>query len=588
MHYLPEKKGALSFSGGKALTAAAVLTALITFMVYIPALRNGFVDWDDQAYVYENTLIRSIDSEFFKYIFTTPVHANWHPLTVLSYAVDYSIWGLNPWGYHLVNIFFHAINTSLVFILTYALVRTAGKQKTGSGLFLFVAGVFTALLFGLHPLHVESVAWVSERKDVLSAFFFLLSILFYLKYASPDSSKKVLYYSGALFSFILAILSKPMAITLPVVLLILDFYPLERLTVKVTDLRNLVVEKAPFFIVTVISAFLTIWAQKKALIPLASVPVFLRISIALRAFVFYLYKMLLPLGLSPYYPYDYNPHPSIKDFFNYEYSGSFALLAVATIFCVITAKRHKFFLAAWAYYIVTLIPVSGIVQVGGQAAADRYAYLPSLGPFMLAGAGAGYLISRCKTQVRIFCLAVIMVLFAVLAILTVRQTSVWKDTLSLWSRTIDIYPDSIPVVHLNRGKEYMKRGDYKKSIEDFDIAIRLVPGYTEAYLSRGMCYGLSGQPEKAIPDFTMAIELNPKDPNPYHNRGVAYLNSGEFTKAADDIKKSIELAPDSGVARLNLGLAYLKLGKKDLAIENFKKANELGVKQAREYLDKIN
>ncbi|MBI5888385.1 MAG: tetratricopeptide repeat protein [Deltaproteobacteria bacterium] len=587
---LSDKDSVIGFPVSKKATlCAAVLSALITFIVYIPALWNGFVGWDDPAYVYENAAIQSINSAFFNYIFTTPVNGNWHPLTILSYAVDYAIWGLDPWGYHFVNILFHAVNTALVFILTFELARAGGRRMEGSaGLFELAAGLVAALLFGLHPLHVESVAWVSERKDVLSAFFFILTILAYLRYAAAGSAKKGAYYGGALFFFILALLSKPMAITLPAVLLVLDFYPLERPDVKagIKGIYRLITEKTPFFILAAIASFLTVWAQKNALIPLANVPVLLRIFIAFRAFVFYLYKMIVPLGLSPYYPYDYNPDPSVKDFLNYEYAGSLALLAVVTILCIVTAKRHKVFLAAWLYYIITLIPVSGIVQVGGQAAADRYAYLPSLGPFMLAGVGAGYLAVMHKKQARAFCFAAAAAVLIVLSALTVRQIRVWKDTLSLWSRTIEIFPDSIPVIHLSRGREYLKMGDFKRAIMDFDIAIGIYPDYGDAYTARGRAYGQSGEREKAVRDFNRAIELNPKDAASYHDRGVTYLNGGEYGKAAEDIKKSIELAPDHGMAYLNLGLAYVGLGDRELAAINFKKAHDMGAVQAEKYLNR--
>jgi len=565
------------------LPLTAFFVALVTFLVFLPSLRNGFVEWDDQGYVYNNELIRSVDPGLIKHIFTAPVMANWHPLTVFSFAIDYSIWGLDPWGYHLVNIAFHALNAGLVSILAYCLVELSGAGKT----FSLMAGLVTALLFGVHPLHVESVAWVSERKDVLSTFFFILSVISYVKFASLGQ-RKALSYSLALISFILAVLSKPMAITLPAVLLIVDFYPLDRLSLDkgLSAMKVLIVEKIPFLAVIPVSAALTVWAQRSALSTLSNVPVSLRVFMAFRALVFYLYKMLLPFNLSPYYPYDYNPHPSVRDFLSYEYTGALALLLIITAFCIIMRKRHKFFLALWLFYIVTLMPVSGIVQVGGQAAADRYTYLSGLGPFMLVGLGAGWLATRDGTFIKLSGGIIIMAFLAALSVLTVRQIRVWRDTVSLWSKTISVFPESIPVVYLNRGIAYQKSGELKKSIEDFDTAIRLYPGYAEAYESRAMSYGRLSEHNQAVNDFTKAIELDPKNANAYHNRGVAHLKNGDYKKAVEDLEKAVELVPGSGMAHFNLGLAYAGLGDSSHAIENFRKASDLGVKEAKQYLDK--
>ncbi|MDP2690003.1 MAG: hypothetical protein Q8P48_07820, partial [Deltaproteobacteria bacterium] len=282
----------------KAVYAAAFSIALITFLAYLPSLQNGFVNWDDLDYVYENELIRSIDLNFIKTILTTPLVYNWHPLTMFSYAVDYSLWGLDPLGYHLVNIVIHSIDTALVFLLALRLACIAGEERgesEGTSTGRLAAALVAAALFGLHPLHVESVSWISERKDGLCAFFFLSSALMYLKYAGATPGKGR-YYACSLLLFIPALMSKSMAVTLPAVLLILDFYPLRRrLTPK------LLYEKAPFFLLSLLVSALTIWAQREggALVGINAYPAPWRAVIALRAHAFYIYKMLAPINLAP-------------------------------------------------------------------------------------------------------------------------------------------------------------------------------------------------------------------------------------------------------------------------------------------------
>jgi hypothetical protein len=304
--------------------AVALIVASVTFVVYLPALNNEFVNWDDPTYVYENYQIRSIDFGFLKWIFTAVVSGNWHPLTMFTHALDYSFWGLDPRGHHLTSIIFHTFNTLLVFILVVQLLGCGRAGKTGipNGFTgpdkkALIAGIVTALVFGIHPVHVESVAWISERKDVLSVFFFLLSVLAYLKYTSSRNSKRSISYGACLLLFTMALMSKPMAVTLPVVLLILDYYPLGRMSLEggLKGAKWSLLEKVPFFVLSLLSSLITIWAQHTggALTTLEAYPLKVRILVALRAYAFYIYKMVLPIDLAPFYPYPrssilYTPH----------------------------------------------------------------------------------------------------------------------------------------------------------------------------------------------------------------------------------------------------------------------------------------
>ncbi|MBI5888945.1 MAG: tetratricopeptide repeat protein [Deltaproteobacteria bacterium] len=508
------------------LWAFAALSAIITFLVYLPSLKSGFVNWDDPGYVYENPYIRTLGADFWKWAFTTPVQSLWHPLTLASYAINHAIWGIDPFGYHFDNVLFHSINTLLVFFLTIRLMESAGVR----GLYSFkaiCAGLTTALLFGLHPLHVESVSWISERKDVLSALFFLLSILAYLRYV-PEKKKS--YYFAALVLFVLALLSKPMAVTLPAALLIIDFYPLKRLG---KDLKKAIIEKLPFFALSAVISAVAVWAQNKSG-ALAGVEIYSftdRAAVAVRAIGFYLYKTVLPLDLAPYYP-----APLRDELFGAPFAAALIALILITVFCVFMRKKKPVFLAAWFYFLVTLLPVSGIMQVGGQAAADRYMYIPSLSLFVLAGVLVGFVLTRFQVDMRSkTCVAVAAVILAVLAclsVLTIRQEAVWKDSVTLWSREIAIYPERVFIAHYNRARTFQEQEKNNEALKDYTTAIRLNPGYKDSYLNRGVILGKLGRMDAAISDFNTVLRLDPSDIDAYANLATAYSMLGDRERAA--------------------------------------------------------
>lgn len=408
----------------------AIIIAAITFTVYLPALQNYFVKaWDDADYVYDNKNIRAIDSNFLKWDLTAVVMANWHPLTMFSHALDYAVWGLNPWGHHLTNILFHTANTFLVFVLAARLIECGLTQNSRleTRNFSLIAASVTALLFGLHPLHVESVAWISERKDVLSAFFFLSSIIAYLNYVR---SKNLMPYVLSLVSFILALLGKPMAVSLPIVLLLLDFYPLNRLG---TELRSgtakvVLLEKMPFYVMSFIFSLIAIWTQhsSKAMASLEQIPLVMHLFTAPYSYIFYLSKMLFPFNLSPLYPY-----PRLMTILSFKYMAPIVLLPAITFICVKEAKRTRLFLGIWLYYILTLLPVIGVVQIGKQMAADRYAYLPSVGPFLLFGIAMEHLFKRRPG--RPYLIPIILMLLSLMLIFnTIKQIGIWHDSMSFW------------------------------------------------------------------------------------------------------------------------------------------------------------
>jgi hypothetical protein len=390
--------------------------ALITFLVYLGALHNTFA-WDDRAYVLGNPHIRSLDVTLLKWAFLDFYSANWHPLTWMTHALDYALWGLNPLGHHLTNNILHAANTFLTVILVVRLLEVLKTKKAPNEgpsfltdrAILITAGT-TGLLFGLHPLHVESVAWVAQRKDFLCALFFLLCIILYTKYVSEADNETThrtsrffnRRYLAVLGFFVLALLSKPMAVSLPLVLMILDWYPFNRIY-SFKTFRSALFEKLPLAILSLASSIVTIMAQKAvgAVARPEVIPLSARMLVAAQSLTAYLFKMVFPHGLIPFYSY---PLPSEISLYRFKYQLSIAVLIGITAACMTLMKKNKLWLSSWAYYIVTLLPVLGIVQVGGQSMADRYTYLPSLGPFLITGLGAAWIsgkanILKKRTQV---------------------------------------------------------------------------------------------------------------------------------------------------------------------------------------------
>jgi hypothetical protein len=398
----------------------------------------------------------------------------------------------------------------------------------------------TGVLFGFHPIHVESVAWAAERKDLLCALFFLLSITMYTISARTECHEAP---QGELFLrlfnkrhlitlgfFILALLSKPMAVTLPAVLLILDWYPFGTLR-SVKTFWTAIVAKLPFVTLSLASSVMAISAQKAegALLSADSVSMSIRFPVAAKSLIAYLGKMLLPVDLVPLYPY-----PRDVSLFSIEYLAAILLVTGITAACVVLAKKQQVWLAAWGYYVLTLIPVLGIIQVGNQAMADRYTYLPSLGPFLIAGLYAAGIAEKVRTWKRggmltkavIVPIAILAV--AGLSVLTIQQTAVWRNSLGLWTYVIDKEPERFPLAYNNRGMVFLKSGQLDKAISDFDRAITLDPQYAKAYYNRGLAYDMLGRLDQAILNYKKTIALNPFYYEAYYYLDQASKKSGDI------------------------------------------------------------
>jgi tetratricopeptide (TPR) repeat protein len=574
------------------------IVAILTVLVYLPALQNGFVNWDDGAYVYKNSNIMSIGLPSLKWSLTAFHSGNWHPLTWFSHALDYAIWGLNPAGHHFTSVILHGLNTFLVTVLVFNLISLykynnlspdISQQHLPSYQTLLLASAVTGLLFGLHPLHVESVAWVSERKDVLCAFFFLLSILSYLRYAAASDNLAKRYYLLSVIFFALALTSKPMAITLPVVLFILDFHPLKRFSLKIASpsKRKIFLEKIPFLLMSVGSAALTLLAQKEAMSPLELYTPGIRALVAIRAVSFYLVKMIYPMDLVPLYP-----HPKEISLLSADYMFALLLDTGITFFCVWSwLRKEKFWLTIWLYYLITLLPVLGIIQVGAQAAADRYTYLPSIGPFLLAGLGVAQImnvsvIKKQSANIRILS-SVILSLVVVIptSVLTMKQTEIWKDSMTLWNAELKLFPNSCRA-YFTRGSYYYEKGMLKQSLDNFNRAIELEPRFVEAYYNRGIAYEDLGDDQQALRDYTLAISLRPEYQLPYNNRGRLYGKMGQYGKALKDFDMAVKLDIQDSVGYFNRGLAYKMMGEKEKSDNDFRTAARLGNKSALNYLNR--
>ncbi len=575
----PKESYPLKKRTGRYLLAA--LVSAVTFAVYLPALRNDFVNWDDGIYVYENVHLGGLNGEFFRWAFTSFYASNWHPLTWISHGIDRALWGLDPRGHHLTNILLHAGNTFLAVILAAGLFD-AGRQRAagtaGSPFSVGRAGMIAAgvagLLFGLHPLHVESVAWVSERKDLLCALFFLLSVGAYLSYASDKSSKA---YIISLLLFLFALLSKSMAVTLPVVLLLLDWYTFRRIG-SLRSFGAALAEKLPFAVFSLAASAAAVSSQ---IMPVSigqrGVPLPVRLLVAARTLIGYLGEMALPAGLSPLYPY---PELGGVTFFSLPYLFAVICVAGITVLSIVVARKSRLLAAAWGYYVVTLLPAIGLVQ-GGQFMADRYSYLPSLGPFLLAGAGAAWVWETGgspglwgKTVKPVSALAGICIVIA-LSYSTVKQIGVWKNSIVLWGHVIDREPGRVPFAYFNRGTALRAAGRLDAAMKDYNTAIMQDPFYAEARLNRGTEFGKSGQYDRAIEDFDAVIGVWPASAEAYMNRGIVLGEKGEYGRAVEDLDAAVSLNPGSFAACINRALVMEHMGRTDEAVADYTRAISL-------------
>jgi len=540
-----------------------VVAAVITLVVFLPAIRNGFVGWDDPVYVTANSHIQRIDADFFRWAFfglaDMPL---WIPLTWISFAGEHALWGLDPRGYHLTNILLHSLNVFLVFLVSVRLLRayytskeTSGRSDKMAYKMIEACALMTALFFGLHPLRVESVAWVTERKDVLSGFFGLSAILMYIKYAARRSDFAGLAgrlrdfrYAASLLLFVLSLMSKPMTITLPVVFLILDWFPLAGM--KRVRFARAVGEKTPFFIAALVSGVLTLITQQPGMLRFDDISLWPRVLQAFKSVTTYLLLMLRPAGLAAFYD-----HPGgTASIFRYDFLLPIILFALVSAACFILAKSNRLWLAVWLYYLATLLPVIGIFQAGAHAMGDRFTYLPSIGPAFLASICIAALIRKTSGE-RDFrkafsgmIIVAVVISLAYFAAASSRQIAVWRDNETLWTHAINERPDSAARAYLQRSVEYSRTGRYEDALKDMNASLEIQKRMNycridKAYFLRGNVLLELKRFAEAVDDFNRAIELNPHEPEAayFEKRGSALAAVGMLDRAERDREASLHM-----------------------------------------------
>jgi tetratricopeptide (TPR) repeat protein len=522
---------------------------------------NEFINFDDNLYITDNYNIQSgFHLQKIKWAFTSAVAGNWHPLTILSHMLDWSLFGDNAAGHHLVSLLLHIGTVIFLFLFLF---------KTTNNLW---PAAFAAAFFALHPLRVESVAWASERKDVLSMFFGMATIYAYAFYTT---SSKISKYLLCLALFALSLMSKPMLVTLPFVLLLLDYWPLKRLSFSVSSEINLkaagrlIMEKIPFFILTIASSLATIWAQNKEGV-IASIDSFsfsTRLANAILSYGAYLGKTFWPVNLAVYYPYDF-------------FLPVWKVLIAAFILLFLTAaviyymKKLPFLFTGWFLYLGTLIPVIGFVQVGCQAMADRYTYLPSIGIAIMLAWGVPLIFQQKEGYKKILFPAAIAWLI-ILSTLTFKQCGYWENSFSLFHQALNGTKNNY-VAHNNFGLALFEKGDAIKAISHFNMAIAIKNNYALAYNNRGKVYASIKNYQQALDDLNRAIVLNPEYADAHYSKGTLYSHLGEHQQAIRNLSEAIRLKPDYADAYNNRAFIYINLGDHSSGCRDAQKACELG------------
>jgi protein O-mannosyl-transferase len=588
----PTSKIPIAPAYGDLLIIVALVIA--TFAVYGQVIGHQFINLDDANYITENPMVnRGLTLAGIVQAFTSFHAANWHPLTWISHMIDCQLFGLNAGGHLFVNTLFHCANTALVF---WFLRRATGgpgsppdesvsprrPDRIGS----VWPSAIVAALFALHPLHVESVAWAAERKDTLATFFGLLSLIAYVRYVGSPSWKR---YALVAVALALGLMAKPMLVTWPFVMLLLDYWPLQRFQKsevrsqirrrtdspwRKSEITKLIVEKIPLFVIVALSAVVTFMAQSHyhAVITVTAAPVWLRLINALLAYAKYVWLTFWPHDLALYYPY---PHV-----FNVWHliSAAVVLLAI-TLFCFSQRKGRPYLIVGWLWFLGTMVPVIGIVQVGEQAMADRYHYIPSIGLFIaivfgLADLAADWpLLSKAAP-------ALTGAMLLILSILTFRQVQLWHDTFTLFEHTLRIAPDRNVPIEYNLGLAFGEIGKYDEAVAHFEKALEFDPNFGLALLNMGSTRRRQGRMVEALDFDQRAVQALPKLPQAHAELGLAFAAEKKTEAAAMELDKAARLDPSDADARTNLGLVLAQMGKISEGLDTLHEALRLNPNSA--------
>lgn len=612
--------------------------------IYAQVGEHSFTNFDDNIYVYENSVVKKgLTWHGIAWSFTTFHAANWHPITWLSHMADVSIFGLEAGWHHRINVLFHVLNTVILFLV---FLRMTGALWQSA---------FVAALFAVHPLHVESVAWVAERKDVLSTFFWMLTMGAYARYAHSPAPTR---YLGVLFFLALGLMCKPMLVTLPFVLLLLDYWPLRRMcgtestgAVSASLLLRLVLEKLPLVALSVASCVVTYFAQLQGggVAPHEDFSAGIRISNAIVSCAAYLKSAFWPVALSVFYPHPVTVSASIP---MWQIAGSALLIGCISLFALRQGRRRPYLAVGWLWYLGTLFPVIGLVQAGAQAMADRYTYVPLIGVFVMVAWGIPAVLEGWRYRRATLMLSGGAILLA-LSVAAWNQAGYWRDNLTLYARALNVteknwlawmnlgstyetlgkYADALnahgevvrirpgyPRAWANLGVGYRNLGRYPEAFDairkalDIDpeyargwnilgdtysqlgrheaaaeaylTAVRKNPEYTDAWNNLAIAHGKLGQYFQAIEALRVALRISPEDVEAWNNLGIALGSSGHDSQAIEAFRKALILDPEDAQVWYNLGIIYSKLGRQNQVLEVYRRLNAIDPGKADDFIGK--
>jgi len=552
-----------------------ILVVLVTLIVFLPALKNGFVDWDDEKNFLNNYLYRGLGWEQLKWMFTSARMGPYTPLVSLTFGFDYVLWGMNPSGYHFTSVALHCVSVAVFYLLCLKLLgHFAGTDSQQGKNELYLAAAFSTLFFAVHPLRAESVAWLSGRHDILAGLFYMLALLFYIEPRSVFDKKPSVWRSHLLplAAFLMALLSKGIAISLPVVLIILDIYLLKRLSANPGKWfspgnGHAWLEKIPYFALSLVFGLLGYAAQAKvgALLSVETFSFVSRFTTALFAAGFYVWKTVVPINLIPFYQlpagFGLSSWPVML-------GGAFILFATITVIAL--RRIWPAGLAIWAYYLVTLGPVAGIVKINSQAAADRYTYLSCLGFAVLFGAALWAVRRAPKNLIRKSALLAAFFVIAVLGRLTWAQTQVWRNSETLWRHTLTV-DNGIQFAHNNLGIVLFARGEFDQAMEHYQEAIRIAPGYADSYSNMGVALAASNKLDEAVKYLGEAVRIKPDYASAHYNLGRILSVQGKLDEALLHYRQAVRFDPTAKYLG-SLGLVLAAQGKVDEAILSYREA----------------
>ena len=567
------------------IIAALIFLSLHIIALYWRVYGYDFVSLDD-SFIYENPHLKDgLSISNITWAFSNYTASLWIPVTWISFFLDYEIYGMNPGGYHITNVILHIFNTLLLFVILY---QTTQKKWQS---------FFVAALFSCHPIHVESIAWITERKDVLSTFFLMLFLYTYLQYTKKENFVK---YLTALFFFLLGLMSKPMLVTVPIVLILLDFWPLSRF--KKTSKLRIFLEKIPFLYFSFMVSVVTILTQAKtgALIPLDSINLINRIENAVSSYIAYLVQLFLPINLAVVYPYE-------QYFSFWEVFTKFAIfVAITTVFYRLH-RKHPYLIVGWLWYVISLLPVIGIFQSGAQAHADRFVYVPFIGIYIILAWGTPHFLKVLKTP-RVISTIMFFIVLPVLSTLTWFQISHWKDSITLYAHTL-LVTDNNWLIENNYGMVLEENGKAKEATQHYEEAIKINPELSVPHLNLAnnlyrlgdfseaekhyketievstdkevtakthnrlaFIYQMQRKNSKAIKHYKEALRIKPDEVKALNNLAILYAQIGDFTSAATNFNRALEISPQDEETLNNLGLLSVKTGNVNKGILYFKEA----------------